>query len=149
MNRKALWLLGAFAACAAPAFAHHGTLISYDRAKQWTKEVVVTRFNYANPHPQIFFDVPAEGAAAVAWAGELLPNPAALVRNGWTKARSVEALKPGTRIKITIAPAKAGGEVGLVLRMTDLAGNDVVTDGTPAPPAGPPPSPAATAAPSR
>jgi hypothetical protein len=147
MKRKAPWLFAALAACAAPALAHHGTLISYDRAKQWTKEVVVTRFNYANPHPQIFFDVPAEGAEAAAWAGELLPNPAALVRNGWTKARSVEALKPGTRIKITIAPAKAGGEVGLVLRMTDLEGNDVVTDGTPAPPAGGPPPPVAAPGP--
>ena len=102
-------------AAALPAAAHHGTLVSYDRDQQWTREVIVTRFNYANPHPQIFFDVTDERGNVVHWAGELLPNPAGLLRVGWTKARSLKALAPGTKINITIAPARAGGVVGLVL----------------------------------
>jgi hypothetical protein len=118
---------------ALPAVAHHGTLVSYDRDKQWTREVVVTRFNYANPHPQIFFDLTEEGGDVVHWAGELLPNPAALLRVGWTKARSLQALAPGTKINITIAPARAGGVVGLVLRMRSLDGADVVSDTVPYP----------------
>jgi hypothetical protein len=127
------------------AVAHHGTLIAYDRAKQWTREAVVTSFNYANPHPQLFFDIRDDAGQVESWAAEMLPNPAALIRNGWTRARSVEALKPGTRVKVTVAPSKAGGSVGLVLVVTDLEGNALVTDGLPPP--GPPPSTAAPARP--
>jgi hypothetical protein len=127
-------VLGAsLAAAALPAAAHHGTLISYDREQQWTREVVVTRFNYANPHPQIFFDVTDERSNVEHWSGELLPNPAGLLRVGWTKARSLRALSPGTKVNITIAPARAGGIVGLVLRITDLEGAVLVSDSVPHP----------------
>jgi hypothetical protein len=132
-----VWL----AVAALPAGAHHGTLVSYDRDQQWTREVVVTRFNYANPHPQIFFDVTDERGNVEHWSGELLPNPAGLLRVGWTKARSVKALAPGTKINITIAPARAGGVVGLVLRMRGLDGADVVSDSVPYPEAGSAPAP--------
>jgi hypothetical protein len=115
------------------AEAHHGTLVSYDRDQQWTREAVVTRFNYANPHPQIFFDVTDEAGNVVHWSGELLPNPAGLLRVGWTKARSLQALAPGTKINITIAPARAGGVVGLVLRIRNLEGADIVSDSVPYP----------------
>jgi hypothetical protein len=122
-------MLGAMA----PATAHHGTLISYDRDQQWTHEVVVTRFNYANPHPQLFFDRTSEAGELEHWSAEMLPNPAGLLRVGWTKARSLQVLAPGARINVTVAPARAGGPVGLVLRVTDLAGNDVVSDTVPYP----------------
>jgi hypothetical protein len=131
------------AAVALPALAHHGTLVSYDRDRQWTREAVVTRFNYANPHPQIFFDVSGEGGAVEHWSGELLPNPAGLLRVGWTKSRSLQALAPGTKVNITIAPSRAGGVVGLVLRIKSLEGADLVSDSVPydasagAPPARP------------
>jgi hypothetical protein len=134
--KRAAWLgtvLGASLAAAAPAVAHHGTLVSYDRDKQWTREAVVTRFNYSNPHPQIFFDLSDERGDVEHWAGELLPNPAGLLRVGWTKARSLQALAPGTRINITIAPARAGGVVGLVLRIRNLEGADLVSDSVPFP----------------
>lgn len=142
MKRRALSriLPGAWlAAYALPVLAHHGTLVSYDRDQQWTREVLVTRFNYANPHPQIFFDVTDERGGVEHWSGELLPNPAGLLRVGWTKARSLKALAPGTKINITIAPSRAGGIVGLVLRIRDLEGADVVSDTVPYPePAGAP-----------
>ena len=122
-------ILGAaLAAAALPAAAHHGTLISYDRDQQWTREAVVTRFNYANPHPQIFFDVTTDDGNVQRWSGELLPNPAGLLRVGWTKARSLKALAPGTRFGITIAPPRAGGLVGLVLGITDAEGAVIVSD---------------------
>lgn len=130
------------AAATLPARAHHGTLISYDRDQQWTREAVVTRFNYANPHPQIFFDVTDEKGNVEHWSGELLPNPAGLLRVGWTKARSNKALAPGTRINITIAPPRAGGYVGLVLRMTNLDGEVIVSDTVPHPEAAAAPAPA-------
>jgi hypothetical protein len=139
VKRRALSriFLGAGLAAALPALAHHGTLVSYDREQQWTREAVVTRFNYANPHPQIFFDLTDDAGTVVHWSGELLPNPAGLLRVGWTKSRSLQALAPGTKINITIAPARAGGVVGLVLRIRNLEGADIVSDSVPYPePAG-------------
>lgn len=143
--KRALFSTSAVAALVAlavlPAMAHHGTLISYDRDAQWTREVVITELHYANPHPQLFFDIVDDGGNAVHWAAEMLPNPAALVRVGWTKARSVAALAPGTHMRVTIAPARAGGQVGLLLKVTDLNGTEVVSESAPYP------EPPATAAP--
>jgi hypothetical protein len=136
-HRLVCGLVGiAAAALVAPAIAHHGTLISYDRDQQWTREAVVTSFHYANPHPQLFFDVTGEGGNVEHWSAEMLPNPAGLLRVGWTKVRSLEALAAGKTVKVTIAPARAGGTVGLVLRVTDMQGNDVVSDTVPYPQAG-------------
>src|SRR5690349_884471 len=81
--------------------AHHGTNINYDRSKQWTAKAVVTEFKYVNPHAQIFFDVTDEKGNVTHWSGELLPNPAQLLRNGWTRKRSTEAIQFGTKIVIT------------------------------------------------
>jgi hypothetical protein len=135
-------VLGALVAVASlPAVAHHGTFVSYDRDKQWTRQAVVTRFNYANPHPQLFFDLTDANGAVEHWAGELLPNPAGLLRVGWTKARSLRALSPGTTIELTIAPARAGGTVGLVLRIRDSNGADLVSDTVPFPEAADAPQP--------
>jgi hypothetical protein len=120
-------------ALALPVAAHHGTLASYDRDQQWTREGVVTRFNYANPHPQLFFDLTNESGTVEHWSAELLPNPASLLRIGWTKARSLQALAPGTKIKITIAPPRAGGTVGLALRIQTPDGVDIVSDSVPYP----------------
>ena len=132
MNRTGIMIVGACLASATlPAIAHHGTLISYDRDMQWTSEAVVTQFHYANPHPQLFFDVTDAQGNVVHWSAEMLPNPAGLLRIGWTKVRSVEALAPGKTIKVTVAPARAGGPVGLVLRITDLEGAEVVSDSVP------------------
>ena len=130
-------IVTALAALALPAAAHHGTLISYDRDQQWTREAVVTRFHYANPHPQLFFDVTDAQGNVEHWSAEMLPNPAGLLRVGWTKVRSVAALAPGKTVNVTIAPARAGGPVGLVLKITDLSGAELVTDTVPYPqPAG-------------
>jgi hypothetical protein len=118
---------------ALPAIAHHGTLISYDRDQQWTRDAVVTEFHYANPHPQLFFDVTDGEGNVVHWSAEMLPNPAGLLRVGWTKVRSLEALAPGKTVKVTIAPARAGGTVGLLLKVVNLEGAEVVSDSVPYP----------------
>ena len=89
-----------------------GRTINYDRAKQWTANVVVVEFRYVNPHAQLFFDRRKDDGTVEHFSGELLPNPAQLVRNGWTRKRSLEAMTPGTMVKVTVAPSRAGGEVG-------------------------------------
>jgi hypothetical protein len=112
-----------------PVLAHHGTNISYDRSKQFSRQAVVTRFEYRNPHPQLYVDLKDDKGTSESWSLELLPNPAQLIRNGWSRVRSTEALKPGTVITVEIAPSKAGGTVGLLLRAASLKGEELVTGG--------------------
>ena len=109
--------------------AHHGTNISYDRSKQFTKQATVTRFEYRNPHPQLYVEFKNDQGAVEAWALELLPNPAQLINNGWSRQRSLEVMKPGTPVVVTVAPSKAGGVVGLCLRVTNAQGEELVTCG--------------------
>ena len=131
--------LGALlAASTLPAVAHHGTAPSYDLSKQWTKDAVVTSFHYANPHPQLFFDLTDERGNVEHWSAEMLPNPAGLLRVGWTRVRSTQALAPGTKVKVTISPAKAGGPVGLLVKVTDPVGAELVSDRVPYPEPGEP-----------
>jgi hypothetical protein len=116
-------------AVSAPLGAHHGTNISYDRSKQFTTQAVVKSFEYRNPHPELHVEFKDEKGAIQSWGLELLPNPAALIRNGWSRAKATEALKPGTQVMVTVAPAKAGGVVGLLLRVTSMDGKELVTGG--------------------
>ena len=117
------------AALSVPLAAHHGTNISYDRTKQFTKEATVVKFEYKNPHPELWVDFKDDNGQVQHWALELLPNPAQLIHNGWSRQRSVEVMKAGTPVMVTIAPSKAGGIVGLLLRVTDMKGEELVTGG--------------------
>ena len=127
--RMAALLALAALAAAMPAAAHHGTNISYDRSRQFTTQAVVTSFEYRNPHPELHVEFKDDKGVAQSWGLELLPNPAQLIRNGWSRAKAGEALKPGTAVMVTVAPAKAGGIVGLLLRVTTLQGEELVTGG--------------------
>src|SRR6266581_1512320 len=90
-----------------PAFAHHGTNISYDHAHPITFKATMTEFRFSNPHAQIFFDVVDEKGNVAHWNGELT-NPSNLARNGWTRKRSESELKPGMPLTITVFPSKGG-----------------------------------------
>jgi hypothetical protein len=70
-----------------------------------------------------------DSGAVQQWALELLPNPAQLIHNGWSRAKSAEVMKTGTPVMVTVAPSKAGGVVGLCLRVTDMQGQELVTGG--------------------
>ena len=93
LQRIALGLLAATCATAAVG-AHHGTLINYDRDKQWTSKAVVDRVPLRESARADFFDVTDAKGKVAHYSGELLPNPAQLVRNGWTKKAAVAALQP-------------------------------------------------------
>lgn len=107
------------------ALAHHGTNISYDHVHPITVKAVVTEFRFANPHAQIYFDVKDEKGNVVHWNGELT-NPSNLVHAGWTKKRSEKELPPGTPLTITMAPSKAGTAVGVVLKIINEKGEQVL-----------------------
>ena len=109
-----------------PMFGHHGTNISYDSSKPVTLKGTVTDFRYANPHPQVFFDVTDDAGKVVHWAGEVAPTPFTLQQSGWGKSRSLEALKSGTKITITLGPSRAGAPIGVVLKILNDEGEELL-----------------------
>jgi hypothetical protein len=142
ISRTAAVVIAAACLSAPRLAAHHGTNSNYDRSKQWTAKAVVTEFKYVNPHAQLFFDVTDDKGNVTHWSGELLPNPAQLLRNGWTRKRSTEAMQYGTKIVVTVAPSRAGGEAVLVLKIENEQGEELLAGGPNA--GGPEPSPRPT-----
>jgi hypothetical protein len=108
------------------ATAHHGSSISYDAANLWTTWASVTEFNYKNPHPTMTFDRTLKDGKIEHWVAELLQAPAPLARAGWTRGRSEEALKPGTRVKLYIGTARVGGTSGIVMRLENEKGEEIL-----------------------
>jgi hypothetical protein len=107
------------------AGAHHGSSISYDMDNHWTTWATVTQFNYLNPHPTMTFDRTVDGGDVEHWVAELLTNPSTMARQGWTRRRTLDALAPGTRVKLTLATSRAGGFSGIVLRIEDSSGESI------------------------
>jgi hypothetical protein len=66
-----------------------------------------------------------------------------MLRNGWTRKRSIEVLQFGTKIVVTVAPSRAGGETGLVVKIENEKGEELLGGGPnaggPEPPARPAP----------
>ncbi len=114
-----------FLLVAIPLFAHHGTNISYDHEHPITFKATVTEFRFERPHAQIFFDVKDDKGEIVHWSGELT-DPINLARNGWTKRRSEAELKPGTPLTITVFPSKMGTTVGVVSKILNEKGEQIL-----------------------
>lgn len=97
-----------FAALCGPAAAHHGSQ-GYDlKAPRKTLKGTVTRYEWANPHAQIYLDVKDEKGNVVNWAMEL-NNPGNLVGLGWTHS----SIKAGDEIAVTFYPGKEGRPIGI------------------------------------
>jgi len=107
------------------ASAHHGSSISYNTSNQWATWATVTQFNYLNPHPTMTFDRVVGDGEVEHWVAELLTNPSTMARQGWTRKRTLDALAPGTRVKLTLATSRAGGFSGIVMRIENEAGESV------------------------
>jgi hypothetical protein len=123
---RALGLGAAFLLICTSVLAHHGSAISYDTQHLWTTWATVAEFNYLNPHPSMMFDRTTKDGKVEHWVSELLTNPSALARAGWTKSRSVEALKPGTRVKLWIGTSRVGGLSGIVMKIENEKGENIV-----------------------
>jgi Family of unknown function (DUF6152) len=77
----------------APADAHHSWQL--DRSKLVTLSGTVTRFEFANPHVQLYLQVKGDNGTVDTWqAGG--PSPNQLSRGGWSR----ETVKPGDRITV-------------------------------------------------
>jgi Family of unknown function (DUF6152) len=106
-------------------FAHHGTFVSYDSEHPITMKATMTEFHFTNPHMQLYFDVTDDKGNVTHWSAEG-PDPAVWVQGGWGKKRSEAALAPGTKITITLGPARNGKPVGsgtkIVLENGEIVG---------------------------
>jgi Family of unknown function (DUF6152) len=105
--------------------AHHGSSISYNVSNLWTTWATITAFSYKNPHPTMTFDRTTKDGKVEHWVSELLTNPSMMARSGWTRGRALEELKPGTRVKLYIGTARAGGFSGIVMKIEDEDGNEI------------------------
>jgi len=111
-------------AASGSVLAHHGN-VAYENKVVEFKQATVTKFLWSNPHSLIDFDVKDEKGNIVHWSGELT-NPSNLMHAGWTKKRSEKELPPGTPLTITMAPSKAGAHAGVVLKIINEKGEQVL-----------------------
>ena len=100
-------LVMGFVITCGPAFAHHGSALSYQMDKEVTVKGVVTNFRWANPHAQLYLDQTEANGNVIHWALEM-NSPGVLIRDGWSKA----TLKPGDAITVTLNPSRSGDPVG-------------------------------------
>lgn len=105
MRNKFVALLGVAVALlmvSASAFAHHG-MTTYDLERRITVKGTVTRFDFANPHVLLYFDVKGANGSVVPWVGET-GSPNMMRRGGWNR----NTLNPGDQITVSGQPAKNG-----------------------------------------
>jgi hypothetical protein len=112
-----------------PIMAHHGSAISYDMEHIWTTKATVTEFHYANPHPWLEFDRVNDKGEVEHWTAELVTNPTFLLRAGWTRSRSIEAMKAGAVVELSLGTARVGGFNGCIRTIRNEKGELIVNSG--------------------
>jgi hypothetical protein len=110
-----------FVATAAPLFAHHGNS-AYDMAKTVPMKATVTKFEYSNPHTQVYYDVADDKGNVDHWVAETT-NPAMLNRVGWSR----ETLKPGDQVTLWVNPNKVGAKVTFLQKVAFSDGKELST----------------------
>ncbi len=118
----------AVSAWASVTLAHHGTSLNYVWDQAFVAPAVVTEFRFRQPHPQIYFDVTDENGDVTNWACEVGPNIPWMIREGWTRQRSEAAVAPGTRVTVTITPARSGEPVGIVNKIVNEQGESLLVE---------------------
>jgi hypothetical protein len=108
-------LLVCYVMMCAPAFAHHGSAVSYtiDVNKLITMKGTVTSFEWANPHVYIMYDVKDEKGNIVHWGAETHAPSVLSDEDNWTR----NTFKPGDEITITVFPSRIGAPRGLVAKI--------------------------------
>jgi len=99
-------------ATSVPMLAHHGGAL-YDNSKTISLTGTVTDYQLANPHPTISFDVKDESGKIQHWFVES-SYVRDFIKKGWT----VDTLKPGDQVTITLHPAKSGTPIGSLQKIT-------------------------------
>ena len=125
---KSFALVAGLLLVSASLSAHHGTATSYDTKHVWSTWATVVEYRYLNPHPSMSFDRTDKNGHVEHWESEAGNNPSQLARSGWTKSRSLEALKPGTRVKLYLATGYAGGYTAVVMKIENEKGESIVSE---------------------
>jgi Family of unknown function (DUF6152) len=109
MNIKAIVLVGAVVAMAAPAWAHH-SFAMFDRTKVMNTTGTVREFEWTNPHVWIHILVADESGAQREWSFEMqsVQQDAAA---GWR----ADSVKPGDKVSIEFHPLKDGSRGGQLM----------------------------------
>jgi len=128
-----LMLTGNLLLVSVSLFAHHGTFVSYDTKHPVTLTGVVAEYHFTNPHTQLYFDVTDDKGNVTRWAAEG-PAPEIWVEAGWGKKRTEATLAPGTKITITLSPARNGKPVGAAAKIFLANGEQVGPAGAGEPP---------------
>jgi hypothetical protein len=116
-----LALILGFLAASAPLFAHHGNS-AYDMSKTVPMKATVTKFEYSNPHTQVYYDVTDDKGNVEHWVAETT-NPAMLNRVGWSK----DTLKPGDQVVLWVNPNKVGAKITFLQKVTLSDGKELST----------------------
>jgi Family of unknown function (DUF6152) len=110
-----------FLTVSAPMFAHHGNS-AYDMSKTVPMKATVTKFEYSNPHTQIYYDVMGDKGDVEHWVAETT-NPAMLNRVGWNK----DSLKAGDQVTLFVNPNKVGAKVTFLQKVAFSDGKELST----------------------
>ena len=109
MRRKLPGVLNvafALVVAAAPAFAHHGFSVEFDKDKCMDLTGLLSGLDWENPHAYFDMNVKEASGKMVTWHLEMI-TPNALKRNG--TARQDFLTNMGKPISARACPTKAGG----------------------------------------
>jgi hypothetical protein len=130
MTNKSLILIAlaiGFLATSAPLIAHHGATNVYDFSKPVVLKGTITKFEWLNPHNQIYFDVTDEKGTVSHWIAATEP-PQVMLERGWTR----RSLKEGDEVTVYIFAAKNGAKVGNLQKIVLADGKELTAAGAPA-----------------
>jgi hypothetical protein len=109
-----------------PVFGHHGAANLYDMSKTVMLKGTITKFDWTNPHNQIFFDVTDEKGSVVHWVTATEP-PQVMLERGWTR----RSLKAGDQVTLYVYAATNGAPVGNLQRVVFADGKELTAAGPP------------------
>jgi hypothetical protein len=117
------WIVLGLAA-SLPAFAHHGTSVTYQTDKTITLTGTVTEFSFSYPHPQLYFDVKDADGNIQHWGSEFAPTPLMMkdMHVGWSR----DSIKPGDAVTITCNPHRVAGSTACLAREIVVNGKKMV-----------------------
>lgn len=126
---KALLMTALFAGVLASGkalFAHHGDA-AYVNTPTVLKDVVVTEYDWMNPHSLIKVDYKDEKGNIQHWTMEIGSTPS-MALHGWSRT----TMKPGDIITVYVYQAKTGLTVGRLNKLvlpdgTELTDRDAAT----------------------
>lgn len=104
-----------------PLLAHHGTNL-YDMTKPVMVKGTITKFEWGNPHNQIFFDATDDKGNVAHWVASTEP-PAVMSEIGWTK----RSLNPGDQVTAYVFAAKNGAPIGNLQKIVLPDGKELGT----------------------